>query len=407
MGIFDLFKRESLTTNQESEFERACQNLEQGLAYRKLALEIASDLVGNTVARVDWKQFVNDTKVKKSVSYHLNTAPNELETATEFFKHYVKKIFYEGECLIVPDLATGNLYIAESFNSEIVGRGERRFSNIMYHQTGEVDKRTYNNSEVIYLEYNKNNIRSFMNSYLNDYEKIVKSAVGSYRSNKTRRFVLTSKMFTAQTNENVQKLNKQFTENLATFVSSDDTGAVYAKGVNWEIEDYSDKQIESAKDSRDLINDIFGIVAQTYHIPVQMILTGLTGVTITENIIENYLLNVVFPIVDLFKEGYNKFNYSEKQYLAGSRVEPDTSKVRLTNLQTLGTFIASVYPTGALSLNDIVTEYLQLTPLDEELGNTRVITKNYATIEDFKAGLVNNVAPQPTNDEKGDNTNGA
>lgn len=393
MGILDMLKRTSKVSTGRSDLETMCCDLEQSLSYRKLALEIATDLVGNTVASVNWKEFDKSTLKQGKLHYTLNVSPNELETSSEFFKHYVKRMFYDGECLIVPDLRTGNLYIAESFDVTTKSRSQRFFTNISYVDCDTVDETLYTSNEVIHIEYNKDNIRRFMNNYLTDYEALVKSAVGSYQSNKTRRFILSSNMFQAQTTDTQKAMNEMFTQQLSQFAGSSTTASVYAKGDNWKVEDFSDKQIESAKDSRDLINDIFAVVAQTYHIPVQMILTGLTGATVTDKIIENYLLNIVYPLTNLFKEGFNKYNYTPTQYQKGSKVEADTSKVRLANMQTLGTFIASVFPTGALSLNDIVTEYLQLPPLPEDIGNIRVITKNYAKIDDFNQGLTSELPP--------------
>ncbi len=382
--------------------EDYCYNLETSLSYRKLALEIASDLVGNTVAAVNWKEFTSGKRIKGETDYLLNISTNELQTSSEFFKQYVKKMFYDGEVLIIPDTTTGRLYIAEDFTQQTISRGKKIYHHVTYTDVPEMDERTYSNDEVIHIEYNKNNIRTFMNNYLNDYEKLISAAQSSYKANKKRRYVLSSRMFQAQTVEAQQEINELYTKNLADFAGGDKESSVYAKGDNWTVEDFSDKQIESAKDSRDLINDVFGVVAQTYHIPVQMILTGISGVTVTETIVENYLLNIVYPLIDLFAEGFNTYNYSKDEYFQGNKVLADKSKLRIANLQTLGTFIAAVYPTGALSLNDIVTDYLQMEELPAEIGNTRVITKNYATIEDFQKGLTAKLPMNRTNNNEGE-----
>ena len=382
--------------------EDYCYNLETSLSYRKLALEIASDLVGNTVAAVNWKEFTSGKRIKGETDYLLNISTNELQTSSEFFKQYVKKMFYDGEVLIIPDTTTGRLYIAEDFTQQTISRGKKIYHHVTYTDVPEMDERTYSNDEVIHIEYNKNNIRTFMNNYLNDYEKLISAAQSSYKANKKRRYVLSSRMFQAQTVEAQQEINELYTKNLADFAGGDKESSVYAKGDNWTVEDFSDKQIESAKDSRDLINDVFGVVAQTYHIPVQMILTGISGVTVTETIVENYLLNIVYPLIDLFAEGFNTYNYSKDEYFQGNKVLADKSKLRIANLKTLGTFIAAVYPTGALSLNDIVTDYLQMEELPAEIGNTRVITKNYATIEDFQKGLTAKLPMNRTNNNEGE-----
>lgn len=390
----DYLKRFTSISTPTNDLETACFNLEQSLSYRKLALEITIDMVANSVARTDWKQFVENESKNSKIAYMLNVSPNSVETSTEFFKHLVKRLLLDGEVLIYPDL-NEELYIADSFSVEYESRSRRVFNNIMIEgdQKG-IDGKT--DDDVIYIKYNQDNIKLFMSNYLNDYEKLINSGVSSYRTNKTRRFVLESNMFGSQTSETQEQTNQLFTEQLAEWASSDQTAKVYGKTSQWQISDMSDKQIESAKDSRDLIRDVFAIVAQTYHVPVQMIVSQWEGSTITQNVIDNYLLGIVFPIVDLFKESINKWNYSEQEYAKGNRIQSDTTKVRLTDLKTIGTFIAQVFPTGALSLNDVVVDYLQKDALPPEIGDIRVITKNYAKIEDFNNGLT---SEQPFNED--------
>lgn len=358
---------------------------ETELTYKRLALEIAIDLVANSIARADWKQFENKEHVEKSLYYKLNVATNETETSTEFFKHYTKRMMLDGEVLIYPDTLTGNLYIADSFSQIPVSFNRFKYENISINN--QMLKKTLSQEEVIYLQYNQDNIRAFMDSYVSTYNKLIDSAVYGYQSNKTRRFMLDSKMFKGQTNQSQQDLNTLMAQNLADFASSTAGSKIYAKSNDWEVKDMSDSQIESANDSRRFIRDIYDIVANTYHIPVQMIMTSWENTEVTQNVIDNYLVNAVFPMIDLFKEGLNRYNYSENEYLTGNKVQPDLTKVRLTDLKTIGTFIAQVFPTGALSLNDIVDNYLHLDKLPEELGDTRVITKNYQNIDDFKAGI--------------------
>lgn len=135
-------------------------------------------------------------------------------------------------------------------------------------------------------------------------------------------------------------------------------------------------------DSRGIITDIFTTVANTFHIPPEYMLGG----ALNQVIVDNFLINAVYPVVDLFKEGFNNQQFSELERRNGTLVKPDTTKSRIVDLKTIGTFIAQVFPTGALTLNDIVTKYLQLDELPDEIGNTRVITKNYSELDQFING---------------------
>ena len=388
MGFFsDIFKSKGSNTCEPTDTYE-CGMFEQELVYKRLALEITIDLIANSFARADWKTFDKGEQVEKQLFYKLNVAPNEHQTSTEFFKQVVRRIMLDGEVLVYPN--DGRLYVAESFTKKQVSFNKITFNNITINnhvvQTGGTPI-TLSQENVIYMKYNDVKIKSFMDSYTRAYNSLLESAVYGYQSNKTRRFTLDSKLFRSQSNEAQDEFNKLMAQNLADFASSKAGAKIYAKSNDWQIENVSDKQIESSNDSRRFIRDMFDIVANTYHVPIQMIMTSWEGTEVTQNVIDNYLVNAVYPMIDLFKEAINRYNYSEQEYLNGSRVQPDVTKVRVTDLKTIGTFIAQVFPTGALSLNDIVDNYLHLDKLPEPIGNTRVITKNYQNIDDFHAGI--------------------
>lgn len=400
MGFFsDIFnKSDSNTCDPTDTFE--CGMFEQELVYKRLALEITIDLIANSFARADWKTFVKNEQVEKTLFYKLNVAPNEYQTSTEFFKQLVRRIMLDGDVLIYPN--NGNLYVADSFTKYQESFNKVTFNTITINNhilKKGATTTILNQDQVIYMNYNDVNIKSFMDSYARSYNALLESAVYGYQSNKTRRFTLDSKLFRSQSNEAQEQFNNLMAQNLADFASSKAGAKIYAKSNDWQIENVSDKQIESSNDSRRFIRDMFDIVANTYHVPIQMIMTSWEGTEVTQNVIDNYLVNAVYPMIDLFKEAINRYNYSESEYLRGDRVQPDVTKVRVTDLKTIGTFIAQVFPTGALSLNDIITNYLHLDKLPDELGDTRVITKNYQKIDDFQNGVSTEETLEPQIEE--------
>lgn len=243
-------------------------------------------------------------------------------------------------------------------------------------------KKVYNMQESIYLTYADTNIRAYLESYMKLLNDLASTASTAYKNNKTRRFVLGSDHIRSNLTEVQQNFNKMMEQQLASFISSSKASAVYAKPKNAELVDMSDKNFMMINDSRGIITDIFTTVANTFHIPPEYMLGG----ALNQVIVDNFLINAVYPVVDLFKEGFNNQQFSELERRNGTLVKPDTTKSRIVDLKTIGTFIAQVFPTGALTLNDIVTKYLQLDELPDEIGNTRVITKNYSELDQFING---------------------
>ena len=63
------------------------------VSYHRLAMEIAIDLIGNAVARVDWNEFKNNKQQSTLRTSRLNGQPNQLQTSTEFYKQLVRTLF--------------------------------------------------------------------------------------------------------------------------------------------------------------------------------------------------------------------------------------------------------------------------------------------------------------------------
>lgn len=355
-----------------------CNKLEE-INFHRLALETAIDLIGNAVARVDWNHFQQRKITDSLLTTTLNGSPNQLQTSTEFFKQLVRTLLLNGEVLILE--INNELYVADQFQRNFINFKTVTYSGITINDL-EAPKKIYNMSEAIYLSMSDTNIRAYLESYMVKLNELTSSSMTAYMNNKTRRFVISSDMVRANLTEVQKEFNAMMETQLASFISSNKPSAIYAKPKNSELQDMSDKNFIQMYDTRGILEDIFKTVANTFHIPPEYMLGG----QINQLIVDNFLVNAVYPIVDLFKEGFNNHQFSELERRNGTLIKPDTSKSRIVDLKTIGTFVAQVFPTGAITLNDVATKYLQLDELPEELRDIRVITKNYSELEQFVDG---------------------
>lgn len=355
-----------------------CNKLEE-INFHRLALETAIDLIGNAVARVDWNHFQQRKITDSLLTTTLNGSPNQLQTSTEFFKQLVRTLLLNGEVLILE--INNELYVADQFQRNFINFKTVTYSGITINDL-EAPKKIYNMSEAIYLSMSDTNIRAYLESYMVKLNELTSSSITAYMNNKTRRFVISSDMVRANLTEVQKEFNEMMETQLASFISSNKPSAIYAKPKNSELLDMSDKNFIQMYDTRGILEDIFKTVANTFHIPPEYMLGG----QINQLIVDNFLVNAVYPIVDLFKEGFNNHQFSELERRNGTLIKPDTSKSRIVDLKTIGTFVAQVFPTGAITLNDVATKYLQLDELPEDLRDIRVITKNYSELEQFVEG---------------------
>ena len=356
------------------------------IGYRKLAIEIAVDMVSNSFASVIWNSYEAGKQVKNKSHEQLNIAPNPTENSQDFMKRIARRMLLNNEALIVPN-GTSELYLADSgFTRQFTGFNVVNYTNVKINSF-DAPRSLYVNNDVLYLTLHNKQLINFLKKYQADVDAMVKSAKSSYQSNKLKKYYIESDAFGSQTTKDQKARNDLITANMKEFLTSPQGTTVYGKPKGYEIHQLQDNQLETASDMRNLIQDVFSMTANAFHIPPEMMFGG----TVNQMIIDNYIVNAVNPLIETFNTGFNVYNYSTTELNNSTQVKADTSRIRLTDLSTVGDFIQKVFPTGALTLGDVITKYLNLDEPEDEIKDLRVITKNYGTVQQFLDGdFVNN-----------------
>lgn len=403
----DLPWKNNATSIQE--INEVCTPLEI-VGYRKLAIEIAIDLVGNSVSRVEWRKFQKGKQKHDNVEYLLNHKPNKFDSKQSFSKKLTRRLLLDRKALVIPH--NGELYIADSFHVDYKDFNVIEFTSVMINGH-DAPRPKYNQDTAIYVDYENKFLTTFLNAYQNDYDGLVESATNGYQSNKLRKYYLDSDAFRAQDTKKQAEFNALVEQNFKSFINSTRRTAIYAKPKGYTINKLEDAQQETANDVRNLINDVFQMTGNAFHIPPTLMLTGEA----TQVQTDNYLMFAVYPIIDAFMQAFNNFNYKESDINKETLVKYDVSKTKVIDLATTADFVSKVFPTGALTLNDVIVKYLNLDTPPEDVGEVRVITKNYDKVENFVKGKVTpaetvdkeeyiNEDNTANNDNKEDTTNG-
>lgn len=351
------------------------------LAYQKFAIEMCVDLIATYVARTDWRYYKNKKHSSHQLESLLNVRPNPVQTSTEFFKQWVYELLMNQQALIVQ--INNNLYVATDFVANLTNFDKLTFTDVWIFDK-QAPKKTYTQKEAFIVTPQSGDLFSLMRSFQKQYGDLLQSSVDGYQSNRTKRFIMTNPMYRTQNTEVQETFNAMLEANLKSFATATGKSAVYAKPQEVTLEDFSDKQIASASDTRLLMKDIFDRTANAFHIPPQY----MFGDTLTEMQLQTLLRDAVLPIVELFQQAFNDYQFTESQYRNGTLIKADTMKLQLVDLNKVGTFIKNVLPTGTITLGDISERYLQGDALPDDLKDVRLITKNYATVEQFMNGDV-------------------
>lgn len=378
LGLDLPWNKDNTTSIQE--INEVCSPYEI-VGYRKLAIEMTVDLIGNSVARVEWRKFNKGKQKHDNVEYMLNHKPNKFDTKQSFSKKLTRRLLLKRKALVIP--INGELYIADSFSVNYTNFNRVEFTDVMINGF-KAPKLKYNEETAIYVNYENPRLTDFLNAYQRDYDGLVKSATDAYQTNKLRKYYLDSDAYRAQDTKTQRDFNNLVEQNFKSFINSTRRASVYAKPKGYTINKLEDAQQETATDVRGLIEDVFKTTGNAFHVPPTLLVTG----DATQIQTDNYLMFAVYPIVDAFVQAFNNFNYNQTAINNETLVKYDVSKMKVIDLKNTADFISKVFPTGALTLNDVIVKYLNLDTPPEDVGNVRVITKNYDKVENFVKGQV-------------------
>lgn len=342
--------------------------------YKRIAVDSAVNLIANALVLSEFKTLSKGKFVKEDNYYLLNVSPNINENATEFKKKMVSKLFKENECLIV--MVNKQLLIADSFVVQEYAMKESIYSEIT---VGDFQfNRSFNESDVIYLKLNNQDIMQIINGFYKDYGSILSSAQDIYKRSNAKRLVMKGDFLRRQDNAEQQKINEMLTVQFKPFLEANNAGAIFQLQKGYELEDISTNGSGASNkhDSRDiryLIDDVFDFVATAFHIPRGLLKGDVVDISIQT---DNFLAFCINPLVELISAEFNKKMYGKEAYLSGSRLKIDTTKIKVTDLNDMATALDKLFAIGALSINDII-EMIGGQKIDEEWANRRYVTKNY------------------------------
>lgn len=356
-----------------------CSPLEV-MAYRKLAIEIAVDVIANTFVQTAFVEYDKGKQTKGTAYQLLNIKTNQVDTSKQFMKKVARHLLLHNEALIIP--VGSELYLADKgFGREFTGFSSVKYTTVKIN-TYKAPQAVYTNNQVIYLTLDNEELLKFLRQYQVDYNNVVNSATGSYQSNKLKKYYVESDAYRAQTSKIQADFNAMVENNMRSFLRSTQSVSIFAKPKGYEISQLQDSQLETASDVRGLISDVFNMTASAFHIPSELLYGGNPN----QLMMDNFIMSAVNPLVTVMVDGFNNWNYKPQEIIQDTLIKADTTSMKVTDLDTVGNFIQKVFPTGALTLGDIITKYLHLDTPSDDIKDLRVITKNYGTVEQFMNG---------------------
>lgn len=231
MGIFDniFYKNKAIAEMFDMDF---IQDTSQRVYLKQMAVDTVLNYVARTMSSIQFRFKQNGELAKNDWDYILNTKPNKDSSAVDFWQRFFYKLLSDNEVLVIKT-DDDQLLIADDFHRKEYAVFEDTFENVIVKDY--MFQRNFKMSEVIYLEYNNEELNKFSEGLFNDYGELFGRIIEvSMRNNQIRASVSVEATGTI----NGKSVNQRLQEYINTLYNSFKTSSVAiiprTKGFNYE-----------------------------------------------------------------------------------------------------------------------------------------------------------------------------
>ncbi|HDR6246164.1 TPA: phage portal protein [Bacillus cereus] len=377
MGIRNLFNFILGTSDNGTTLEVDCSvmTLKAEIAYKKLYVNAAIDLIARSLVACDFESYRNG-KLKRSLNYYqLNVSPNKNENSHEFWCKVVHQLIYENEALILP--IGEEMWVAESFHRETTnGFNEYVYKNISINN--HLLTKEFKERDVLYLQLSKESINSVIDSLYNSYGLLLSKAITDYKGNGKLRYFIKGSFMSSLTDKEGEASKALFEERMKEYMNPEKIASVLFLPKGIEMEDQSkDPRNLDTRDIKNLAKDMLDFVASAFHIPPSL-LSGIPdpGSKEQQGDLDNFILFAVRPIGEMIVNEYNKKMFTRDEYLNKTYVKFSMDNFKLFDLNKFANSVDKLFAVGGMSINDVL-ERLGKEQIEEDWANERYVTKNY------------------------------
>lgn len=187
-SFFDIFKKNS---EIESSYDFDALIDEYHTLYLKhLAVDTCAEFLARSFGRSEFRIRKNGEPLKNEWTYLLNVRPNLDQSASSFWQQVVYKLITQNEVLIVLS-DDDQLLIADSYVRKEYALYEDYFESVWL--KGYEFKRKFPMSEVIFLQYNNNDLSRYVRGLYEDYASLYNRMVEVTMRNHQIRATVTGK----------------------------------------------------------------------------------------------------------------------------------------------------------------------------------------------------------------------
>ncbi|PGR01367.1 phage portal protein [Priestia megaterium] len=363
-------------------------NTKNRIHMKKLAVNTCVSFLARTISQSQFRVKDNDNFIKNELWYKLNFRPNNNQTASSFWEDAIDKLINKNECLIIPT-DTDDLVVADSFERKKSALYEDIFTGVTI---GDFKyERSFKQSDVIHLQYRRENVMKLIESLADDYVDLFTSIMVSQKRKNQIRAKVKMEAKTSQKQDNQKILNSFIDKTYKAFTEKDVAIVPEQEGMEYTELSNGSNGGQSIDEINKVTNGYFDQVAMAIGIPRALIHGEMADV---EKQTKNYMLFVVKPLLDKIEKEFNGKFFSKQEIFDGKHLE--VVPVSYYDIVDIAASIDKLISSGFATGNEVRLEVGWERSEDPNLDK-HYITKNYTQT---------NESDVETADEGGDNDNG-
>ena len=379
MSLFDVFKQ-SIRNEEPSDWipDLVYGDDESARAYLKImAKNTVLDFVARTMSTLEVK-FKNKDGTA-DWEYILNVRPNNDMSAATFWEKFFYRLMDDNEVLVI-FTEDNQLLIADDFSRTEYAVYDDVFTGVTVKNY--VFQKSFNMSDVIYIEYNNDKLDRFTKGLFEDYSELFGRIIEiAMRNNQIRGSV--SINATATANEKKDENGKTRTEKLQEYVDKiyqsfkTKSVAIVAKVKNIDYEEYTNKQgvsNQSLDELNKMKTSLIDDVANAIGVPTALIYGEKADL---DSNLQAFRKLCIAPLMKKLQDELMAKIITKKEYKNGERIK--VSKVLPVSILENATQIDKIVSSGTF-LRDEVREVTDYDPLPNGEGQQLIMTKNYEKV---------------------------
>jgi len=340
---------------------------ERRIYLKQLSLQICINFISRTISQSDFRIKHGKDFVKDDLHYLLNVKPNWNDNASTFWQRVIYKLIYDNECLII-HTDEDYFLVADHFERVEYAVKEDLFRHVSV--KGIDLKRTFPRGQVIYLQYNNQDLSPLIDGLYRDYGELLGYTMTAQLRKAQIRGVVDLETINLKDDKNrellqdyIDKLYNAFSKRLVALVPQQ-------KGMSLEEQGKS-FQGQSVEEIDKVTDGFLSKVAMSLGIPLSLIKGDMADV---EKQTRNYMTFCIDPLLKKITDELNRQLFDKNEYLNGWRV--DIRRASYSNMFDVATSADKLRAAGIATGNELKDE-LGLERVDDPMLDKFVLTKNY------------------------------